>query len=272
MPIPNAHHELPDLMQFINEMQHAYDAGKFDNWQDFIVPVREWYTPDRLQAIDDKVMGWTKMATYQDQQTLIHLTAVLVALFGLPEYQALPEADQNLVLWIALYHDVAKEPEPRKRDLTHGFRSAGTCGVGIMEAEFTEPIDPLLLYTWHGKVMNARVFDKAQNDFIQDNTMLPEIMEGIDNLFGGRDSEAGLIICGVLFHMSITVAEDWPQAAPLTDDETKRYISPRLLPLLRAMMIADGMAWGLFEPERRQHEQNEVRQTLAQVGQLLGIS
>jgi len=271
MTIPQAHEELPDLMAFIEQMKADFDAGKFEGWQDFVKPIREWYTPNRLQAIDDKVMGWKRMSSYADGQILVHLTAALVSLLRLPDYQALSDDDKNLALWIVLYHDVAKEVKKGKRDHTHGFRSAGNCGAGLMELEFVPPVEPLRLYTWHGTLKNARIYSETHDDYVQDNRQLPDIMDGIDSLFDGRDSPTGLIICGVLFHMSLNVVDDFPQSAPLTNDEIKTYISPRLLPLLKVMMLTDNAAWALFHPERQAPERQQLEREFKRVAGLLGI-
>lgn len=270
MTIPQASTELAELMGFIHQMKADFDAGKFQDWREFAEPVREWYTEERLQTIDDVVMGWEKMASHLNQQTLIHVTAALVGLLGLPEYQALSDDDKNLAMWIVLYHDVAKVPLPDKRDSTHGFRSAATCGAGIMGAEWVDPVEPLRLYMWHGTLTNARVYSNKERDYVQDNHRLPEIMDGIDELFGGRDSPAGLIICGILFHMSLNVVDAWPQANPLTDGQIKACITPRLLPLLKTMMLSDNRAWGLFRPELQQSETEQLYREFKRVAKLIG--
>ena len=116
---------------------------------------------------------------------------------------------------------------------------------------------------------NAKIFSEAHNDFIQDNRHLDAIVQGIDSLLGGRNSPAGLIICGVLFHMSLNVVEEYPQSAPLTDDQIRAYISPTLFPLLRVMMLTDNMAWALFNPERHTPEREQAYREFDRVEALL---
>ena len=243
----------------------------FDNWQDFITPVRQWFTSERLKQIDAVVMGWEKMASYDDQVTLVHLTAALVSLFSLSEYQALSPVQKNLVLWIVLYHDVEKEAQKGKRDHTHGFRSAAICGQGLVHHGFIQNTDQVALNEWVKLTQTATRYDEARDDFIQNNSKLTHIMCGIDNIFDGRDTPAGLIVCGVLLHMSLNVVDEFPQAAPLTDDQIRTCISPTLFPLLRVMMLADNMAWGLFDRENLPAERQQTYREFNRVKDLIAI-
>lgn len=257
--IPQAMHVLPELMTFIQRMKDDNDRGAFTDWQDFTQPIHQWFTPQRLQQIDDVVMGWKKMSSYADQATLIHLTAALVSLLGLPEYQALSPEQQNLALWIVLYHDVDKEVyQQGKRDHMHGFRSASVCGRELVRHGFVHDVDTEALLQWATLTKTASIVDEKLDDDIQDNTKLKDIIHGVDALFGGRDTPTGLIICGVLLHMSLNVVDEWPQVAPLTDEQIRASISPTLFPLLRVMMLTDNAAWGLFNPERHQPERQQL--------------
>jgi len=261
--------ECSELMAFIQQMNDDFERGIFDDWQDFTLPIRNWFTSDRLQQIDEKVMGWQKMSSYADQQTLVHLTAALLSLLRLPEYQALSPDQQNLALWIVLYHDVDKEVQHGKRDHTHGFRSAGVCGQGLIRQGFVDDVDSHALNQWVSLTKNAKVFNQQRNDFIQDNSKLDAIVDGVDSIFGGRQSPAGLIIYGVLFHMSLNVVDEFPQATPLTDAQIRGYISPTLFPLLRVMMLTDNAAWALFSPERHAPEREQAYREFDRVEALI---
>lgn len=269
MTIPQAMHDLPELMAFIQQMRDDYARGEFTNWQEFIQPIRTWYTPQRLQAIDDVVMGWRKMSTYADQQTLIHLTAALVSLLNLEEYLTLTPDQQNLALWIVLYHDVEKEVLEGKRDHTHGFRSAATCAKGLVRHGLAQHVDRLTIQSWIDLTNTATRFDDTKQDHIQDNSKLESIMAGIDQVFDGRDNPASLIISGVLLHMSLDVVDDFPQAAPLTNDQICASITPALFPLLRVMMLTDSLAWSLFDTDRIAPEREQTLREFARVKTLL---
>lgn len=267
--IPQAMHDLSELMAFIQQMHDDYESGKFANWQEFTLPIHTWYTPQRLQAIDDVVMGWQKMSTYADQQTLIHLTAALVSLLSLEEYLALTPEQQNLALWIVLYHDVEKEVINGKRDHTHGFRSAAMCAKGLVRHGLTDNVDRLTIQSWIDLTYTATIFDETKQDHIQDNSKLESIMAGIDQVFDGLDIPASLIISGVLLHMSLDVVDDFPSAAPLTNDQICACISPILFPLLQVMMLTDSLAWSVFDTDRRAPEREQTLREFARVKALL---
>lgn len=269
MTIPLVMTELPQLASFIQHIKAEYDAGRFAGWAAFSQAVHAWYTPEHLRAIDQVVMGWEKMASYHDQQTLVHVTAAWVMLLGLPEYHALSDDDQNLAVWSVLYYAVDKIPHETEPDLTYAFRSAAMCGAGMMGLEWVDAVEPLRLYMWHGTLTNARMFSPMHREYIQDNSKLSDIMEGVDDLFDGRDSPAGAIICTVMLHMSIAVTDAWSFAAPLSDDEIVHYISPRLFPLLQVLILADNLAQWLFDIDRQATEQQVLRQSLVHVKTLI---
>jgi hypothetical protein len=101
---------------------------------------------------------------------------------------------------------------------------------------------------------------------IPENSKLPEIISGIDNMFG-EVTPAGLIVKVVLLHYSITVVKDWPQPAPFTDEEIAEFVSPELLPLLKVMMLADNEGWSMFSPAREQ-QRAETLETFKRVKRL----
>jgi len=266
---PQAMDALPDLWAFIAHMTTEFERGAFTDWHDFAQPIRAWFTLERLEQVDASVMGWDKMSSYADQATLVHLTAILLSVLRLPEYQALSPEQQNLALWIVLYHDVDKEVFQGKRDHTHGFRSAGICGKGLARLGFVDDVDEQALAQWVRLTQSAKIFDETVNDFVQDNAQLEAIMQGVDTIFDGRNSPAGLIIGGVLFHMSLDVVDEFPQTAPLTDEQICAYLSPTLFPLLRVMMLTDNAAWALFNPERHAPEREQLYREFDRVQALL---
>jgi hypothetical protein len=99
---------------------------------------------------------------------------------------------------------------------------------------------------------------------IQDNSKLPEILSGIDNLFG-KNSSAALIVKTILLHMSITVVSEWPQAAPLSQQEISVFVDEALFPMLRCMMLADNEGWVMFYPEARHAQRRETLATFAEI-------
>jgi hypothetical protein len=91
---------------------------------------------------------------------------------------------------------------------------------------------------------------------------------GIDHIFG-QDSHAALIVKAVLFHMSINVVKDYPQAAPLGEGEIRRYVGAKLLPLLKIMMLVDNDGWVMFQPGTRPQQRDETLAAFESVAQIV---
>ena len=157
---------------------------------------------------------------------------------------------------MALFHDVAKRAEHGKHDYIHAFRSAAITGAALAAVGFpAQPAFAAHIAAWQTLTESAIVFAPAHGEYIQGNTKLPQILSGIDSLYG-HQSAARLIIEGVLFHLSISTDPGYPTVAPLTPAETRRYIDRDLFPILKVMMLVDGDAWNLFAPaeHQRQHQ------------------
>ena len=92
---------------------------------------------------------------------------------------------------------------------------------------------------------------------------------GVERMFG-KDTPTALIVQCVLLHMSINVVRDWPQAAPLSNEEIKRYITNDLEPLLKVMMLSDNEGWVMFSSERQQ-QRNETLQVFEMIERLISI-
>jgi hypothetical protein len=257
-PTPKFDEKFPAMQQFICELVEEFRSGGLNTWEGLESRVSDFYTPVRMEQMESALPGWQKMASYREGVTLTHVMCVFLGLYMLPEYQALTSAQQNLMQWSILLHDVEKEAEKGQRDLFHAFRSAVTAaarlpglGFGTM-SEYTSQIGP-----WSELVLGACIQPDGEPEPIQDNRRYPEILEGIDQLFG-KQSAAATIVKTVLLHMSVNVVADWPQAAPLTVDEITHYVDRDLLPLLKVMMLSDNEGWTLFYPERAQQRSDTL--------------
>jgi hypothetical protein len=257
----------PDLNRFILELLKIYEAGNIKSWSDLEEKVKTYFTPQRMEQMESVIPGWQKMASYSDGITLVHVACVFLGLFRLPEFQNFTPEQNQLAKWIVLFHDVEKAHIRGKKDTTHAFRSAVSTAKQLPRLGFPirEEYDHLIT-AWSELTYSAI---KTSADFpepIQDNDKIPEILSGLEGMFGG-DGPAILIVKCVLFHMSINVVSDWPQAAPLTEEEIKRYITNNLEPLLKVMMLADNEGWVLFSPERQQQriETLEVFQGIEEI-------
>jgi hypothetical protein len=261
---------LPEFAAFIQRLAAEYQQGNLTGWQQFRVTCEGFYTPERLATIENIIPGWQKMASYANQQTLIHITAVFTGLYSLPEFQRCNRHQQSLIEWIVLWHDIEKEPQPDKRDHTHGFRSAAVTAKALPSLGFEVlPAYATDFDEWYRQTHTASVYSERLGNFVQDNRRLPNVLNGIDRMF---PHDIALVVKGVLLHMSLTVVQEWPAAAPLTDEEIRRCITPKLLPLLRIMMMVDNIAWALFEPERQADELQQTRAEFHRIKALIAVT
>jgi hypothetical protein len=193
---------------------------------------------------------------------------VFTGLLLSPEFQQASPTQQEIIKWTVLFHDITKEVRQGYRDLTHGFRSAAVAGATLPRLGF--PVTPeynRLIEVW-GVLVNEAVRPGERSDYIQDNERLPEIIEGLERLFGPK-TPATLIVKTVLFHMSINALQAWPQAAPLTQAEVRQYVGAELLPLLKLMMLADNDGWVLFEQPTQAQYRRETLKVFDELAQLI---
>ena len=126
----------------------------------------------------------------------------------------------------------------------------------------------VVLDPWTQRVLGASVAALDGKGLIQDNRALPEILSGIDDLFG-TDTAAALIVQAVLLHQSLNVVPEWPNPGSLTEAEQTRCVRPALLPLLEAMMLVDSDAWQLFDPTSKTKFRQGTLSVFANVRQLV---
>lgn len=247
---PHFTEQLSDLHHFLAGLVSDYQAGQINSWGALEQRVMDFFDPKRMEQMEAKLPHWQKMASYREGVTLTHVMCVFLGLYMLPEYQSLTGAQQNLMQWIALLHDLEKEAKRGQRDPFHAFRSAVTTARILPNLGFeTTQAYPSHIDSWSDLVLSACVQPADAPEPVQDNRRYPEILEGIDRLFG-KGSAAAAVVKTVLFHMSVNVVKEWPQAAPLTLQEITRYVDRELLPLLKAMMLADNEGWSMFYPDR----------------------
>jgi hypothetical protein len=254
----------PDLNRFILELVESYRMEKIKSWDDLQKKVDTYFTSENMEQMEFVVPGWRKMASGLDGVTQTHVICVFLGLVMLPEFPRLSWEGQQLAKWIVLFHDVQKEVRRGRKDTTHAFRSAIGAARQLPHLGFavTEEYDDLIaLWSELTHSANQTFADFAEP--IQDNAKLPEILSGIERMFG-VDTPAALIVKVVLLHMSVNVVSDWPQAAPLTEEEIKRYIPNSLELFLKVMMLSDNEGWVMFsgERERQRNETLQVYQTI----------
>jgi len=269
MNTPVFDEHLPFLNQFILELVDDYHAGNLNSWDELDEKVKNFFPVERMEQMESIVHGWKKMASYSDGITLTHVMCVFLGVHMMPEFQALTPEGQQMAKWIVLFHDVDKFHLSGKKDTKHAFRSGvltanilPTFGFPVTE-KYHELINSWSEYTFHAFIANNG--DAAPKP---DNQKLPEILTGIDQLFG-EDAPATLITKTVLLHISLIVDPFYPTPAPLTEEEIKRYITPSLLPLLKVMMMGDNEGWALFEPEDRERQYKDAMAAFQEVEKII---
>lgn len=246
--IPRPSQHLPLLCAFVRDQARQIESGELRDSNELSLRIRNFYTHRIMQDVEGVAPGWQLMAAYADGTTLDHITRALIALQNLPEFrQAGPEL-QSAMEWTVLYHDVAKQVIDGKRDSLHAFRSGILAARALPTVGFpTSERYEAGLDAWIRLVLNASTEAPDGKGSIPDNRMLPEIISGIEQLFGAG-SAAAHIVQSVLLHQSLNVVPEWPNPGSLTDAELPRCIRPALLPLLESLMLVDSDAWQLFDP------------------------
>lgn len=269
MSLPTVEKHLPALYAFAHQLGRDFAARRWGSAAEMNAAMQPFYTPDMMAEIEHVVPGWGKMAAYADGQTLYHVTTVLTTLFMLEEYKRL-RADQKVIMqWMVLLHDIAKEAKRGTHDLVHGFRSAAITGRALAPIGFPTTLSYNgLIDTWFALTDTATTAHDVHH-FIQDNRKLPAILTGIDQLYGVY-APAGLIIKGVLLHVSIRTDPDYPTAAPLNDQEVVLCINRAFFPLLRALMLADVESWFLFDAAGRSLQRQHVITAFERINTQIG--
>lgn len=249
--IPRLEDRLPDLLEFVRTLARQIEAGEIQDGDTLVARIRDFYTAEQMAAIETVAPGWQEMAAYAGGTTLHHVTQVLIALQLLPEYRQATRHLQALMEWSVLYHDLGKLVIAGQRDALHAFRSGTMAARTLPRLGFpTSEAYPLTLEPWSRFVVGAAVATPDGKGSMQDNRALPEILRGIDQLFGGG-SAAALIVQAALLHQSLNVVPEWPNPGSLTEAQVSACIRPNLVPLLEGLMLADSDAWQLFEPEKK---------------------
>jgi hypothetical protein len=271
MSAPHVKDILPDLMPFVRYLAHDCRSKTITGWRAFITPVREFYTPEVMARIEPVVPGWSRMASFDNQQTLIHVTSVMVALMMLPEYQHASSDQQTLMEWMVLFHDVMKEARPDKHDYTHAFRSAAVAGKALADIGFPpRPAYASEADDWYHLTFEAVIERPDLGETIQDNRKLPAIIAGLDTLYG-TDAPAVNVIKAILLHLSLDIDPNYPILAPLSEADIRRTLSPACYPLMKAMMLVDGDGWNLFDTAQQQAQRQLTLKGFEYIATLIGI-
>ena len=270
MGFPLIEHHLPTMMEFVSGLVQDYRSGGMQSWEMMAGRVHSFFTPAMLAEVDAVAPGWREMSLYANGATLVHVLCVFTGLLTCPEFEHASNTQQELMKWIILFHDIAKKMRNGQRDHTHGFRSAAQTGAILPRIGFAVTAEyDCLFKEWFALVNTAITKRDGVMDCVQDNRKLPAIIDGIEHLFG-HGTPAALVVKTVLLHFSINVVAEWPQVAPLTEIEIKKYVDRELFPLLKMMTLADSDGWTLFDPPTRERYRQETLAVFGGLGPILG--
>jgi len=263
--------QLAFLNQFILDLVNDYQSGKLNSWDELDEKVKRFFTPERMAQMEISVPGWGKMSSYSDGITLTHVMCVFLGVYMLPEFQALTPEGQQIAKWFVLFHDLDKFHIRGKKDAMHAFNSGALTakllpkfGFPITE-KYYESID-----AWGELTTHAFITHGDDDTPKPDNQKLPEILAGIDELFG-ENTPAALITKVVLLHISLNIDPLYPTPAPLSEAEIKRFITPNLFHLLKVMMLGDNEGWALFKPEDRQRKAEYAAAAFQEFEKIIGV-
>ena len=269
---PSFDERFPELDWFNHKLVELYQAGKLNAWEDLESQVKDFFDRSRMDQMESLVPGWGRMASYTDGITLVHVMCVFLGMYMLPEFSRLSEAQQQIMKWVILLHDVDKFHIRGKRDGMHAFNSGVVTANRLpgLGSPCTE-MYPNLIGSWSEYTTLAFIPGEGDASPTPDNRKLPGILQGIGELFG-RGTPAALIVKTVLLHISLHVDDQYPTPAPLTMEEAQRYININLFPLLRVMMLSDNEGWSMFDPETRARQRRDTLAAFEEVGKLISWS
>jgi hypothetical protein len=254
---PAIEEHLPDLTTFVRDLAGRIQAGEIDSWEPFAREVRAFFVPGEMARVEQAAPGWGAMASQAKGVTLVHVTAAFVALLLCPEFQAASLHEQALMKWVIVFHDLAKQVRPGQRDPLHAYRSAVLAAAALPGLGFAKPPAYEESFPRWKDLTWTAVLRCEDGTVRQDNGRLPEILAGLDGLFG-PGTPAALIVRTILLHMTVTALADWPAWSELDDADVRRYFDLESLSLLRLMMLADSDAWCLFDPPVRERYHHEI--------------
>jgi hypothetical protein len=235
----------------------VYCNGRITSWEALDERVKAFFDLECMAQMEALVPGWKKMASYVNGITLTHVMCVFLGLYMMPEFLDMEEDRQEIMKWVILLHDVEKEPQAGKRDYAHAFRSAAGAARTLPNLGF--PVTPEFRSTiedWDRFTRSAITKLEDSPDDVQDNRKLPDILTGIERMFGHR-TPAALILKTILFHLSVNMKE-WPPPNPLSEHEIKSLFDRELVPFLRVMNLGDNDGWTLFQPAVRERQRLDV--------------
>lgn len=264
--IPSLISNLQSAENILKENQHL-----IPNQERYDSLVHSWNLfREHMRTSEQEMMNfcqeeWEYENRVDDGLVCSHIIAVVIAVYTDWEFKMLDEHDKNVILWAALFHDIAKRgpPEMDTKDPFHPFTSASKAlkifsRLGwALKNDFVEEA---------AKCIDGSFYHYKWGDFM-DNKKLPMIyplllkatgLIGENDYFNTyREIEMAVpkdklfifeIIAIILFHQSFDFDPKYPNFTPLKYDEILKYTSPRLVKLVSIMHKGDNGSYNFPYP------------------------
>ncbi|OMJ79942.1 hypothetical protein SteCoe_19927 [Stentor coeruleus] len=225
---------------------------------------------------------WEYENRVDDGLVCSHIIAVVIAVYVDWEFKIIDEHDKNVILWAALFHDVAKRgpPEMDTKDPFHPFTSASKALRIFSRLGWVTKNDAV---EEAAKYINESFFHYKWGNFM-DNSRLPMIyplllkatglIEEIENFSTYREIEMAVpkeqlfvfeIVAIILFHQSFDFDPKYPNFTPLKYDEILKYTSPRLVKLVSIMHKGDNGSYNFPLPMNKWTFGRRIENTTTQI-------
>lgn len=228
---------LPELDSFLRKITEDVTSQQIISWADFEIAVNSFYIADMMDKIEVIAPGWIEMASYRNRVTLIHVTAVFVALMQSPEYQSATEEQRALIEWAVLFHDITKVPVKGEHDYIHAFKSAAVAGKALIKLNFPITATQQNVDIWYDLTYNATFYSEEHSEMIQDIEKLPQIIECLKAI---HNEDAYAIVLAILLHLAIVTDPVYPILAPTNEEHMKMCITEYSIPVMKGLFLADG--------------------------------
>lgn len=232
---------------------------------------------------------WTHLKTFSNGKICSHVLRLLGCIQLDTKFQEMDEYDRNVILWTVVLHDLGKRGRPviDGRDPFHPFAS---CAVTLQvfsrlgwvnsQAEVIESTVHLIMesYTLEGEFQymdNSKLDEIIMKLLLICGVIENEDLANFNEIVLNRPREDLFcieVLLLVLLHQSFTVVAEFPAHSPLTEDQLRKYCSPRLLKLLGTIMLNDSLSYLLSNYPKREQFTKEITESLFSLDLLIGLA
>jgi hypothetical protein len=231
--------------------------------KDLVDKFDKFYGDTIRDAIGDY---WDKWKNYAEGWFTTHTILVCYCTLIDPYFAKLNDEDKNIMLWMALLHDIAKNGPPKfnSRDFIHPFQSARKA-LMIFKDElnlFELSKEDAIKWDEMIEVIRDSVEEASPEEFpdiyysddwckfVHDHSKLPDIFERLEYFFS-HSSSIMRVIKGILFHQSINCLPDFPNTRALKIEEISKFMDDKDLEFQKIMMYNDTMSYELPHPSKK---------------------